>query len=131
MADGYLGKCKECTKADSDRRYKAKMEDPAFIISERRRNRVRVAVARSEGRGPAQSPDAKRAWAKRNREKVNAEQKLRRAVAAGLVEPKPCEVCGAKAQAHHPDYSKPLEVKWLCLCHHHEEHVRMREERLT
>ena len=32
---------------------------------------------------------------------------------------KPCEKCGsADSQKHHPDYSKPLDVIWLCRpCH--------------
>src|SRR3974390_1123490 len=32
---------------------------------------------------------------------------------------KPCERCGkVTSQMHHPDYTKPLEVKWLCRgCH--------------
>jgi hypothetical protein len=30
-----------------------------------------------------------------------------------------CKVCNAEgAQAHHPDYSKPLDVLWLCNKHH-------------
>jgi hypothetical protein len=40
----------------------------------------------------------------------------------GLIDVKPCEVCGAKAEAHHDDYSKPLEVKWLCSKHHRRVH---------
>lgn len=36
----------------------------------------------------------------------------------GKILRKPCVLCGAKAQMHHPDYSKPLEVVWLCRpCH--------------
>ena len=47
--------------------------------------------------------------------------------------PKPCEVCGAWGlmkdgrrivQAHHDDYNKPLEVRWLCQKHHHEWHKK-------
>jgi formylmethanofuran dehydrogenase subunit E len=34
-----------------------------------------------------------------------------------------CEVCGdKKAEAHHDDYSKPLDVRWLCTTHHAEWH---------
>lgn len=30
-----------------------------------------------------------------------------------------CEICSnPKSHAHHEDYSKPLEVKWLCAKHH-------------
>lgn len=37
----------------------------------------------------------------------------------GKIVNKPCEVCSeVKTQAHHDDYSKPLEVRWLCkICH--------------
>ena len=33
-----------------------------------------------------------------------------------------CEICGKPAQAHHDDYDKPLEVRWLCPKHHMEWH---------
>lgn len=34
-----------------------------------------------------------------------------------------CEVCGAEyTHAHHDDYSRPLEVRWLCPVHHKEVH---------
>jgi ribosomal protein S27AE len=36
-------------------------------------------------------------------------------VRTGKLVPQPCEVCGAiNVHAHHDDYSKPLEVRWLC-----------------
>lgn len=35
----------------------------------------------------------------------------------------PCEACGSlKVQGHHEDYSKPLEVRWLCHKHHVDQH---------
>ncbi len=54
-----------------------------------------------------------------------------KAIAKGLLVPKPCEVCGLEGrtedgrnliQAHHDDYNKPLSVRWLCQKHHHEWH---------
>jgi|SRR5208283_420346 len=37
-----------------------------------------------------------------------------------------CEGCGSiKVDAHHDDYSKPLDIRWLCRSHHrlwHKEH---------
>jgi len=35
----------------------------------------------------------------------------------------PCEICGAiKVDAHHDDYSRPLNVRWLCRSHHRLHH---------
>lgn len=35
----------------------------------------------------------------------------------------PCVICGnEKADAHHEDYSKPLDVRWLCRYHHLQHH---------
>lgn len=31
----------------------------------------------------------------------------------------PCEVCGKRnVDAHHDDYARPLDVRWLCRSHH-------------
>jgi hypothetical protein len=41
----------------------------------------------------------------------------------GLLKREPCTYCGAEpADAHHPDYSKPLWVIWMCPFHHSRHH---------
>ena len=44
------------------------------------------------------------------------------AISTGRLVKQPCEVCGSKAWAHHDDYTKPLEVRWLCPVHQKEFH---------
>lgn len=60
-------------------------------------------------------------WNSKHRNKCNAHQAIRRAILSGkLQRPAICEKCQIKTivEAHHMDYSKPLDVKWLCKhCH--------------
>lgn len=45
------------------------------------------------------------------------------AIQHGLLQRKPCEVCGEeKVEAHHTNYQKPLTVMWLCRKHHKQWH---------
>jgi hypothetical protein len=56
-------------------------------------------------------------------EKCKARDALNGAIRWGKIVKQPCEVCGSiEVHAHHEDYSKPLEVKWLCQQHHIEIH---------
>ena len=53
---------------------------------------------------------------------TKAQWKLKSAVQSGkIIKPNKCEECGIEGQVldgHHDDYSKPLEVIWLCrTCH--------------
>ena len=45
----------------------------------------------------------------------------------GVLVKQPCEVCGTEesVESHHDDYSKPMEIRWLCTKHHHEHHVNI------
>lgn len=67
-------------------------------------------------------------WAKNNREKVNVSQKLRYAVnKEKIIKPKVCDHCHEEKRivGHHPDYTKPLEVLWLCYSCHKIEHSKV------
>lgn len=64
-----------------------------------------------------------RKWEQANPDKRRAQKAVENALAWGRMTRKPCERCGAdKAHAHHDDYSKPLDVTWLCPKHHKERH---------
>ncbi|ARG95504.1 hypothetical protein B1T50_04685 [Mycobacterium kansasii] len=64
-----------------------------------------------------------RRWRAKNPEKRRAHRKVELAIKAGRMASQSCQVCGdAKSQAHHDDYSKPLEVVWLCALHHKARH---------
>jgi hypothetical protein len=59
-------------------------------------------------------------WRKRNPEKMKAYSSVGNALRRGKIKRKSCEVCNKRknVQAHHEDYSKPLNIKWLCVkCH--------------
>ena len=49
---------------------------------------------------------------------------VRKALRVGTLSRMPCEVCGEiRVEAHHDDYNKPLEVRWLCIRHHNQWHT--------
>lgn len=55
-----------------------------------------------------------------------------RAIKNGALVRKPCEICGElKVEAHHDDYTKRLDVRWLCVKHHTEHHVKERKKERT
>lgn len=56
--------------------------------------------------------------------KAKARTMVSNRIRRGQLERQPCEVCAATegVQAHHDDYSKPLDVRWLCRKHHGEVH---------
>jgi len=112
MKDGHLNKCKKCTKNDVNKHRKENIDK----IREYDRNRF-------------QNDSDRRAYsyarAKTDRIKFPEKYKARTAVSNAIRDKKlkkmPCCVCGSeKSQAHHEDYSRPLDVIWLCVIHHAE-----------
>ena len=62
-----------------------------------------------------------KAWRFKNPERVKAQRLVFSAIRNKTLIKKCCEKCGSeKSESHHEDYSKPLEVIWLCKKHHGE-----------
>jgi hypothetical protein len=64
-------------------------------------------------------------WAERNPLARWAHVALRSAIKRGLLNPQPCQVCGAEdVDGQHHDYNRPIDVVWLCRKHHKALHKR-------
>lgn len=108
MADGHLNKCKDCTKSDN--------------LKHRWKN-IDGAREYDRDRGNRQDPEYLKSWRTKFPNKYRAHISLNNALRDGKIVKLPCEICGCeRSVAHHDDYSKPLNVRWLCQAHHKQWH---------
>lgn len=122
MADGHLNKCRECTRKDvrenRQKRIVYYRQYDRKRASKPERAEARCAYASSE-RGKQVAREQGRLNRMVHADKVRVRAILYSALKRGLIQKRCCEVCGSEdVQAHHPDYSKPLDVMWLCSKHH-------------
>lgn len=119
-SDGRTASCKECLHT----------RDRARYPKERDLRITRMQGYRKTEEGRMSHNKSSAAWGRRNRQKTNAQNALRRAIKVGIVTPWPvCAVpsCSCTTvHGHHPDYSRPLDVVWLCPEHHSALHAQHR-----
>lgn len=117
MASGYLNICKECHKARMKTRSRT---NPAVQEYDRKR-------AKLPHRKEVQLKNTKR-WREENPAAYRAHSAVGNAVRDGKLAKLPCEFCGeTRVHAHHKDYSKPLDVIWLCAKCHNRLHANFPE----
>lgn len=104
MADGHLNKCKDCAKAD---------------------------VKAHREAHPERELDTRLRACAKNPTHKNANMAVDAALRSGrLKKPERCQGCGRSSSetrigAHHYDYTRPLDVIWLCAaCHRPLDRVR-------
>lgn len=125
--------------AESREYYQNKKDDPGFKTARKEQHRrwyrknievIKENVRKYQAENPEKMAEYLRRQRQRFPEKAKARRELNLAVHRGkLAKPSQCERCRAKTTSrslhgHHEDYSKPLEVEWLCVsCHaaHHYE----------
>lgn len=68
---------------------------------------------------PDKVRESRARWCAANKHKRRAHSAVANALRQGRLKRGPCETCGAMpTEAHHDDYSRPLDVKWFCRLHH-------------
>ena len=109
MHDKHLGKYKECTKKDTRQNYRIHIEH--YIKYEKNRFQF---PARKKYLAKLQ-----RAYRVKYPDKYYTHTFTSNAIRDKRIIRQPCEICGyPKAEAHHENYKKPLEITWLCrVCH--------------
>ena len=112
--DGRDSRCRDCAR---ERQREYRLKNP---------NKQREWEQRAGEAARLKRVERNRRWREENKEKRRAQLKLSKAIERGVItRPDICERCHARArriEGHHFDYSKPLEVEWLCTtCHrlHH------------
>ena len=118
MADGHLNKCKACAKIDVSKNYRVNIDH--YVNYERARAKL---PKRKELRLKTQQ---KRRLLRPGR--YRAANAVSNAIRDGRLMRLACEICGGTAQAHHDDYRKPLDVRWLCRAHHLAVHGKVSRE---
>lgn len=114
--------CKECAKERS-RAWRSKNPGRQNELKRRWASRHRADIALRNA--SSQYADKRSQYNKLNPEKRAAHFAVRNAVLRGEIKQAPCMVCGdVRSEAHHEDYTKPLDVQWLCRLHHRQRHAK-------
>ena len=144
-----MKKCKVCGKHDGEAEFYASISNHCKEHWRERVNENRTSKAdyyRSFDRARANLPHrvaardeyrktvafaiahrkASRAYKERHPERYAARSAVGNAIRDGKIDRLPCIICGGNAEAHHPDYSMPLDVVWLCDTHHKQVHKESR-----
>ena len=132
---GISNVCKECRKKQS-KEYRDKNKNyytKYFRSIANKPHRVEAKKKYAEENKKAKVAYI-RTWRERNKHKKIAMQKVATAIRNGSMLKGRCCFCyGLDVQAHHHDYSKPLDVMWLCVdCHsatHRLDRIKKRNER--
>lgn len=130
MADGRLNKCKACTKSDVTK-YQTKNIDKVREYNRSRGNRNPPGYYKEYYRkNKEERLLAQKKWREENPVIYRARNAVGNALRDKTLIKTPCEVCGDtdNIHGHHDDYSKPLDVHWLCPKHHGEVHRKINEE---
>jgi len=111
MKDGHVNKCKECNLTDV---YKHRLKNIEKIrnYDKKRGNRHKKGYIKD--------------YRERFPKKYKAHCLVNNAIRDKKLFKDACVICGntETVRAHHDDYDRPLNIKWLCAAHHKQWHEK-------
>lgn len=129
--------CEKCGASEKEASFKSKKDTPErhldFCVPCRAKQR-RLEYQKGKGKSAhlkaskkyansKKGKQSKSRWREKNPNKLYSHGVVAYRVKTGELVKQPCEFCGSlNVHAHHDDYSKPLEVRWLCPLHHKQWH---------
>lgn len=143
LKDGHRAQCIACYRVKRDawekdnhekklqlrteyrerNREKIRLSDQTMYASnpEKHRQRMRKSVDKYLG---SKGKETRKKHREENPELYEAWKQYQSAIKKGiLIRPESCQICGkncSRIEGHHSDYSKPLDVIWVCkTCHRH------------
>ncbi|AII28021.1 endonuclease [Bacillus phage Bobb] len=122
-------KCLERARVqrETDPNIKEKWKESHQKNKEHRLEQMKVYAKTEQGKEARRRAQERYRQSEQYKMKQNARKKVLRAVQSGkLVRPTCCTDCKKEGavEAHHEDYNKPLDVKWLCkTCHENTHHL--------
>jgi len=142
-ADGKYPSCKECKNKNQIKSYRKNIKN---VRAYKKNNKEKIALYHeiyqkkyytdnkgeilkrckeyaSTVKGKEVMAHAYKKWVDENPIKAKARNTVFLAIKRGDLKRHPCGVCGdIKSHGHHADYSRPLDVIWLCSQHHKDWH---------
>lgn len=126
VKDGRRSACRACVAAYNRKKYAASKEY---------RERSKAKATNWAKENPERTKEIRNEHGRKNYEKrkehysivFEATKRLNNAVRDGkIIKPEVCcidsQQCRGRLEAHHDDYSKPLDVIWFCTAHHKQWH---------
>lgn len=132
MSDGHLGRCKDCHKSAMRKNRKDNEDYYKNYDTWRFKNQPQVKERHKRYQGTelgiVAMSRAKKKFIENNPEKRAAHVLVGNAIRSGkLIKPDTCSNCGEyyprrQIHGHHEDYTRPLDVVWLCVKCHSDHH---------
>lgn len=128
---GHDAQCKKCKYQKNGRKNFLQAKERCYVNAARwkKKNREQVNQRARERYAIDKTPISNRD--RKHYLKRKAQNMVQNRVADGrMVKPSFCSICNCESkriEGHHADYSKPLEIIWVCSQCHHDIHKSLKE----